>query len=757
MLNRSCAVLVLALILTGATAFAQEGDPRLRTPDPTEITGAVRVRGCSLDPALIDLRAQPFRVSARGLRELADDRRAANPRARLTATADPHTFGFAIRGLQPTRPYLITIFTPPNPVCGTLFWRGDSNGFAVSGGPPILIEGLAATTQLELYEPLSDAWVGADHLDFTDPVAAMRTLRWRSSVPHVTAGELQISTLRFPTAGEFGACDEPDGGVVYRQQLPAVQQDWSVIESVPFHRILSRQVVPGDGIGGPTAAISASALRLLHVGAPLYLRVVPITDAGPACNAGEQGVPGWVIVGKVPNGAPVIPEPPPAPPILEAGQLQRYRPARFHIDPADGLIHPTYEEYAYRAIKEHTLPTLEACDWQQNQLAYKFGAPIETLPAYSDYIACELVRNYPDVEGVTVHVGEWFYFPMTFSGGGSSFFDNLVSIVTAVPSALGVGVNFLADVYNGAVDAVKKLAFEVLIKVDPTGTCQKFADQCKQGIEVGMTYAMTSVGLPPSIPNWDEMKQEGLDYFAHELAERLKEEGIPEALTEAALKELTQAIIDQMTANRGSQTNLAFSWIERFYGFTPSSWSTPVYKHGVEPVLGGITFETFPTDLFGGTSVQLPSNFPPPLPVLDISAIRLPIVLPPNLAGIPPPLCTTTTRSYPFRQCVPFPLSTSPICRYERWAPGGFNDPDPWEMDIDEGCQRLGDMVQVYYRDAYIEKLKSQQCAPIGGMTLQVVGNLKFPVPGYTYVVNAAVQPLTELTWDPPVGNGCGQ
>lgn len=78
-------------------------------------------------------------------------------------------------------------------------------------------------------------------------------------------------------------------------------------------------------------------------------------------------------------------------------------------------------------------------------------------------------------------------------------------------------------------------------------------------------------------------------------------------------------------------------------------------------------------------------------------------------------------------------------------------------MEI-ENCDRYGDMLQVYYRDAYIKKLQAVPCAPIGGMTLEVVGNLKFPVSGYTYVVNAAVQPLSGLLWDPPaVGNGCAQ
>lgn len=77
-------------------------------------------------------------------------------------------------------------------------------------------------------------------------------------------------------------------------------------------------------------------------------------------------------------------------------------------------------------------------------------------------------------------------------------------------------------------------------------------------------------------------------------------------------------------------------------------------------------------------------------------------------------------------------------------------------MEIDEGCQRLGDMVQVYYRNAYLEKLQSTPCTPLGGVTLAVVGNLKFAVPGYSFFVGAPVQPLQQHAWDGAIGNGCG-
>ena len=130
---------------------------------------------------------------------------------------------FVIHGLQPLTLYQLSVSTLPNPICGKLFWRNQTRGLAVSGGDPVLIDGVAATTSIEVQHPGTDDWVGGDPLDFTDPAVATRQMRWRSTIPDVIGGELQISTSVFPHLGDFGACDEPEGGIVYRQAVSACQ------------------------------------------------------------------------------------------------------------------------------------------------------------------------------------------------------------------------------------------------------------------------------------------------------------------------------------------------------------------------------------------------------------------------------------------------------------------------------------------------------------------------------------------------------
>jgi hypothetical protein len=81
----------------------------------------------------------------------------------------------------------------------------------------------------------TDLWVGGAPLFFTVPAVATRRMRWRSALPDVIGGELQISTSIFPHLGEFGACDEPEGGVVYRQAVSATPGEWADIGPINFN------------------------------------------------------------------------------------------------------------------------------------------------------------------------------------------------------------------------------------------------------------------------------------------------------------------------------------------------------------------------------------------------------------------------------------------------------------------------------------------------------------------------------------------
>ncbi len=709
---------------------------------PPEIVGTVRINGCAPTPSAIRLRALPLTFGAPGAREVALDPRKTDIPARLMSTPDPHAFSFSILGLHPRTQYRLSIFVPAD-VCGKVFWRGPTGGLAVSGGPPVEIEGFAATTSLEVLQPGTDLWVGADHLDFTDPHEGTRRFRWRSTLPGVVSGELQISTAKFPNQGAFGACDEPVQGVVHRQSVPAVQSEWAEIGPVNFNRIFARRVVTGGDVVAKDSVVGLddSTLRLLLIGAPVYVRVVPVTASGPACDTVEQGVPAWVIFAKLPRAEPDFSVPPPAPPILEPGNGHVYIPPYLGGN-AQG--HPTYGEVAWKVIKPHLLPTLAFC---------------AAFPS-SDPSGCALVQAgiYPPGSFLQPGPDTWyFYFPKCCNGSNDPLaaLGPLGAFVTASVNAVGLAVTTLADLYNDVVKGVENLAFDVLVKLDPTGLCSSHPGTCEAAINTGMTIGLTAMGLPPSLPNWDKLEHEGIDYLAGEIGDELEAQtGVPSALTDAVLKDMANKAIEQMAANRGIKnagldTGLTTKVIP-YLGFDPATWIVAVQKHGTGP-LPDMVLRRFESSLYRGGVVPLPRNFPPS------GVLRVPMVLQPNLAGINAPLCVENgpgSTCSPINQCVPSPfVGCPPNIGVPFCKAGDLLNLGGQFLDCSET-----NLPSIYYRDAWtITKFLSTECIGLPAATFQRIGPFLVSVPGLTFAMGAIVDPRFFALWSGAFFAPCSQ
>jgi hypothetical protein len=212
-----------------------------------------------------------------------------------------------------------------------------------------------------------------------------------------------------------------------------------------------------------------------------------------------------------------------------------HRPSQYQPD----VIHPTYDELGYRAVRPHLLPTSENCSpYTSHQLELQ-GLP---NPWKYDPIGCWLVQAQPSRSGTTLHAGERFYFRRSYSsGGGSSPIEIVFNLVTTGGGGvLEIIVDYAAAAYNGAVDAVKDIAVDVAGQVlGPV--CQGREAECDKGVRLGVTYGMASIGLPPSVPSWHELKQEGLDYLAGQVGEWIEAEtGVPSELTTAELRKIAQ-------------------------------------------------------------------------------------------------------------------------------------------------------------------------------------------------------------------------
>ena len=504
-----------------------------------------------------------------------------------------------------------------------------------------------------------------------------------------------------------------------------------------FGAIFGRGITAPDGIAASVAPVDARTRQLVRLGAPVYIRVVPFRDDGPECDIEGSGVPGWVIMSNIPGEVADPPEPPPATPILEAGNGHLYRPP--YVDNG----RPTYDEGAYKVLEDHQLPPSLSAE----NCAY-------------DPIGCIFLTSGLGKANEWVFKDTWYVYKYGTGGGsgGGGLGDVLGSFVTGLGGALSVGVNAAANLWNDAIAGVKSLALDVLITVPGIGhICHtnKYRDTCKAAISTGVTIALASMGVPPSLPNWDQLKYEGSDYLAALAAQAIEDEtGLPAELTESQLKDLGHMAVDQMTAGRNGG-NPAYSWVTEYLGFEPASVTFEIVKNSLDPLPPDMVLRTTGGNLFSQRLVPLPRRFSLPPAGSSTSRLRIPVVQPPQLTGIAPPYCFTDR--YGRTTCTPSFFS-EPLCVYEHFvgSPKGF-----------EVIQRFGNcqdtnVDDIYYRDAWTARFLQPNCLTLTGFTFHVQLNLSNffsleleALPGLTMGTGAVVFPLVSFFWSGPFGAAC--
>jgi len=743
-------VLVVALFLvlspgTGVPVHAAENDfPGLRfilalLTRPSQISGTVRVDGCVPDPATTAVIASPISFGAGGREGASPDPRASAPEARFTRTTDPHTLQFVIRGTKPRTMYRLAVGVAPASGCGRVFWRGPALGLVSSGSGRVEIQGVAARTEVEIATGMTGAWAAADDVRFSEPNGGLRRLRWRSTLPGITGGELQIATDVFPADEGASACEAPGSGIVFRQQLGAGDGRWADVPVLDFGEILRPGRVvdasgrlldaiadPDDGPG--VSSVSQSTYRMLLAGAPIYARVVPYRGSEPACERQRDGVPGWVVIAQLPSAPSDQPDVPAVPKRIVAGDGHAYAPPYFL---ATEPTHPTYTEFAYKIIKPHKVPGTYCVGILGNFLENE------------DPLGCVLVNAGFYAPGATVQPGPWFYFtpqPPKSSGGNIVSFltGSFTFFITGAIDAAGQLVDTAAEVWEDVKAAVVKIALE-LITVVPgmDAACDAIestgATSCKGLIEAGMTIALASAGMPPSLPNWEQLKDQGLDYVASQVASEIAASvsPVPPAVTEAVLKDLAEQAIAELTARRGGNDPKT-NWVLPYNGFDPATWTVTIDKTDQDS-LPTLWLKVPETPLFQGAQLPLPTIWP------SSGRLTIPIVLRPNISGINSPYCWS---GWTGTGCLGiFPPSAPPQCATQDFQPGGGM--------LTTDCAQVP-WTGIYYRDRWIDtKFSPTPCTDVKAWTIQEVNGLLFPAPdAYKMLVFGRLRPQQPLNWN---------
>lgn len=594
--------------------------------EATSVGASIELHGCVASAAEFDIRAtatqavDPASVAS-------EDPTGVAIAARVIATGrERRHFSVTIEGLEPGQAYLLDARFAGRS-CPNVFWRG-LDPVRVYPGQTLEIHGYAARTRVEVLGTAAGRgrpiWLGADHLDFDDPRAAVRRLRVASDIPELSEVVLQVAAEPFAVGGreaESSCLQDDDAIRVLR--LPARRgSGWVELPEIDFHALL--QPAPGRSATGSgrrhAEPIDAGTMKMLQLGAPLYVRAIAVSvdpdgNLRRHCSDTRDGVSGWVKFAKLPlkvHGR--------GPPVLPTKNLRLY--SAVYKGPQFLPWPGPNDQYCVRAVQAHPIPAEPPPGW------FLFDSH-----AY-DFVHA---KGSKWSWGGTIQVGDGICYGKS-SGGASNMLSVAGGLVTGFIDAVGDAVNGASALWESVKKAVVKIAAGVI-----SAAGVKCEATCKSLLTTGLNIAMASAGIPPSLPNMQQLKQQGIEYVAAQVADQSPVPGTG-VLVEHALNYAVNALEEY--GKQGGGGGLP-PWLTMDMGLVPATLTVRVERvqTGVDPSLKYYNFYPYSnlllakSHVFEGQVVSLPRRFwrPGVWPVPGApDLLTVPIVLAPNLGKVPP-------------------------------------------------------------------------------------------------------------------------
>jgi len=707
-LRTGSAALVLALgALMSTDARAQD----------SQITGTITMHGCEAVASDFVLNAEP----------------AAEGRGVLNATVEPvagnrQQFTFSIAPVPVGTTHVLNLHF--NPHCGPVFFHGPAHGL-VMAGEIVPIDGYAARTRIEvLGEPnrlgrFDRKWLGADAFNFTDPAASVRKLRVQTDLANVSKFLVQFATEPFPLRGPeaIRACLDDGPSVVRTLEFNAVtappeltrinpntkEEAWTELPPIDFNALLLGTAHPS--LVGTVASIDRGRLRMLQAGGPLYVRAIPETVAATGalvrrCDPDADGIPGWSMLAQLLqalDGTSVVD--PPFPLRLYSAE---------YVGPTIQPWPAPKDTMCLRAIDDHPL--------EMNRIA---GCIYPFAGVCSDKWGAQFVKYKPFYAiGTTVPKGAHVCIPRDSSDG--NFFSNALE-------AWGEGLTGFVDYVGGLVTDAGRLwkaiqAKVVEITADVINTVGvPCGSECEAALAVGLSVALTSVGVPPELPNLEALKGDLREYVAAEIANQVAPD-VPgsQVLAEKALAYAERSIEDYVTSGSGANDSGIPAWVTPDIGLEPAVLRLTLehVQSAQPPPLELLPDETSlmidRNAVFERTWIDVPRRFftqpifPPP-PFRD--RLKVPIVLRPNLVGVPPgetqKFCESAPTSEAVQKCL------------NQYAPS----------------------IAYWNKVNWIAKFDGSTCVPFAATWWQMFG--PFPITPLGFISYLTTPVLTHATYSP--------
>lgn len=476
---------------------------------------------------------------------------AAVSETRATVTeASPGVFRFRLAGDRPGLAFRLRLAVTV-PGCEKVAWTpiaGLKYGSALAGGEPAKISGAVLDTELQVLQGTTDAqrldgavlgtWGTEDVVDWTDPLNARRVFHWASAAPGITSGRWEVSALPFPDTC-LGASPVIASDVAPYATGALGQNFMDTSFTINFADIYA-MVKATAADSAPTDAITdiyyqgATIAKILAPPA-VWVRVVPTSvDTSEACAAAPsnqvkisfgttnpaqvQNLDGW-------GGA--------RPVDVDWQTYTPYRPSRASVTGGVPLI---------EIIAPHTLP--------------KAG---DTTAFFNDPMGSMILSSGQYPFGATPPVGQRLV--LWQPAGDDSLWDEFGEALWSVAETLGAGyvvdaINWVASTYEDVKAGVVAVVADVitaagLVDCGPGSTC-------REGIAAALTAGLVALGIPPSLPNFSELANQGLDYLAAQVAQ---ETGLP---VEQAM-DVAREAVSRLATTGGSAAGAAWPGFGEWY------------------------------------------------------------------------------------------------------------------------------------------------------------------------------------------------
>lgn len=263
---------------------------------------------------------------------------------------------------------------------------------------------------------------------------------------------------------------------------------------------------------------------------------------------------------------------------------------------------------------------------------------------------------------------------------------------------------------------------------------------CEEYVKEGIEYGLVSMGVPPSLPSWTELKDQGASYLATQVASATGDPtGIMADMTKEQLLDMVEETNEVQTANRGGN-DPRYDWVVPYLGFEPPVWTISVKKNVEGDLPKNLVLRIKPTPLFAGLNVRMPYRFPD-----ESTLLKIPVVLPPNTSGIPAPRCTTNP--YWETNCVPDPSLSEPLCIGQYVDYQGL-------QSVALPCDAVNHP-GIYYREAWLQqRFYPTSCVLLNAVSYTDTGGIYLLLQP-PFKAAAALVPALSASWDGGLFNNC--